>query len=153
MARGARTSLPRRSRARARSARAAGSGAARLSTRAVGSAERRADAELCAVTRNQRRPRPRSRAARAAASPVGSRGVALARDDPSDEQTQRRGDADRTSDAAAAARREYPALSSPHGPAQSGANGRRGAFRPLPLGRSEEHTSELQSLMRTSYAV
>src|SRR3546814_12898 len=30
---------------------------------------------------------------------------------------------------------------------------RRVLARPLPLGRSEEHTSELQSLMRTSYAV
>src|SRR3546814_17231879 len=61
-------------------------------------------------------------------------------------------------------RSEYHALSAPAGSAQSRAAGRGCTVRSLPqrparpetrarAGRSEEHTSELQSLMRNSYAV
>src|SRR3546814_2377470 len=102
----------------------------------------------------------------AATSREGARLVSAARDDPRDEWPRQGSDRHRQGDDAARDGAEYHALSAPDGPAQSRAAGRGCTFRSLPQrparpetraraggGRSEEHTSELQSLMRISYAV
>src|SRR3546814_2389873 len=48
---------------------------------------------------------------------------------------------------------EHAPVGGPGEDAELHASSRRGGKRSAPVGRSEEHTSELQSLMRISYAV